>query len=528
MPALLAVAVAAWWGVLSTGFVWDDQALVLRNTMTGDLSNLPHFFMMDLWDSAEVGEEVSGYYRPLMLVSLAVDRALWGLSPAGHHLHSLVWHLLAMAGGYRLLRPLLGWQGATLAVALFGLHPIQSEAVVWVAARNDPMAAALGLWSLALLNRADVGVAGRVGAAVLALLAGLSKESVVLLPLLLLLLDLVQARRPELRRHAPLLLGIFGTLALRVLAGVGGATWPEPIGWRLLAARSPELMVLLGRLIVAPWPLSTGYALEWMDRIPAAQRWFGLGGLAALGFIAWRGARLRGRLAWMGPLWLSITLGPVLVPLADKGLFGERYLYLGMLGVGVAVSLALRAPLHGGALLLLPCLVLIQLRLPDWKAERTLWQSAHAHFPSPYTSSGLAHTYRTAGEDEPALQLFVASLDDPLPDVTVCPQVVGTALHQGRPALAAQLASWAQSRGCSGPAFAGQAASAWAFTGQWSAAAEALRGVDGPPAGRLLVVATALELRAGRLDAAEAMAMETAEPEAVLSQARRMVELGAR
>ena len=123
MPALLAVAVAAWWGVLSTGFVWDDQALVLRNTMTGDLSNLPRFFMMDLWDSAEVGEEVSGYYRPLMLVSLAVDRALWGLSPAGHHLHSLVWHLLAMAGGYRLLRPLLGWQGATLAVALFGLHP---------------------------------------------------------------------------------------------------------------------------------------------------------------------------------------------------------------------------------------------------------------------------------------------------------------------------------------------------------------------------------------------------------------------
>ena len=98
------------------------------------------------------------------------------------------------------------------------------------------MAAALGLWS-ALLNRADVGVAGGVGAAVLALLAGLSKESVVLLPLLLLLLDLVQARRPGCA-DAPLLLGIFGTLALRVLAGVGGATWPEPIGWRLLAARS--------------------------------------------------------------------------------------------------------------------------------------------------------------------------------------------------------------------------------------------------------------------------------------------------
>ena len=65
--------------------------------------------------------------------------------------------------------------------------------------------------------------------------------------------------------------------------------------------------------------------------IPAAQLGIGLGGLAALGFIAWRGARC-GAVAWLGPLWLSITLGPVLVPLADKGLFGERYLYLGMLG----------------------------------------------------------------------------------------------------------------------------------------------------------------------------------------------------
>ena len=98
LPLLLLAVALAYWGIWTAGFVWDDAGLVVQNRLTGDLSNLPRFFAMDLWDGSPVDQGVSGYYRPLMLVSLALDRAIVGFEPGFYHLHSLAWHLLAVAG----------------------------------------------------------------------------------------------------------------------------------------------------------------------------------------------------------------------------------------------------------------------------------------------------------------------------------------------------------------------------------------------------------------------------------------------
>ena len=131
---LLALVGVAYVGALQAGFVWDDVPLVLRNRLTGDLANLPQFFAMDLWDGSPVDQGVSGYYRPLFLVSLAVDRALFGLSSVGAHAQSLLWHGIAVVLAFHLLRGWLGVERAFAAALVFGLHPIQSEAVIWVAA----------------------------------------------------------------------------------------------------------------------------------------------------------------------------------------------------------------------------------------------------------------------------------------------------------------------------------------------------------------------------------------------------------
>ena len=109
-------------------FVWDDKPLVQDNTLTDSLANLPLFFQVDLWDTAGgVGDAESGYYRPLMLTSLAIDRALWGLSPVGHHLHSLLWHLLACGLLAVLLRELVAPLPALVGAALFAVHPAVSR-----------------------------------------------------------------------------------------------------------------------------------------------------------------------------------------------------------------------------------------------------------------------------------------------------------------------------------------------------------------------------------------------------------------
>ena len=94
---MFAAVVGSYAALALAGFVWDDIPLVVNNTLTGEPSNLPLFFQVDLWETAGGVESASGYYRPLVLVSLALDRVLWGLSALGHHLHSLAWHVGASA-----------------------------------------------------------------------------------------------------------------------------------------------------------------------------------------------------------------------------------------------------------------------------------------------------------------------------------------------------------------------------------------------------------------------------------------------
>ena len=125
----LFVAVGLLYGALGlAGFVWDDIPLIVENRITGDLANVPLFFLEDLWASSGVsGGHASGYYRPLMLLSLAVDRALWGLSPAGHHLHSVAWHLAASGVLLVLLRRLVPPLPALLGTGVFALHPLPNK-----------------------------------------------------------------------------------------------------------------------------------------------------------------------------------------------------------------------------------------------------------------------------------------------------------------------------------------------------------------------------------------------------------------
>ena len=76
----------------SGGFVWDDHLLIVENSLTTSLSNIPQMFMTDLWGATPIPDPEPGYYRPLMLVDLAITRSLVGLNHGLHHLHNLLWH----------------------------------------------------------------------------------------------------------------------------------------------------------------------------------------------------------------------------------------------------------------------------------------------------------------------------------------------------------------------------------------------------------------------------------------------------
>ena len=360
---------------LGCGFVWDDLSLVTGNRLTGSWSNLGAVFSTDLWSGSGVQGRVSGYYRPLQVVSLMVDRSLWGLSPAGHHLSSLAWHLLAVAALLALLRQLVGAPAALLGAALFAAHPLQVETVVWISARSGSMATALSLAGLALLVPVDVGRRRALGGGALLLAAMLCKEHAVLAPVLLLLLDLAREGRVVGRwRHVAAFAAVGLALALRVAVGVGIVGPADPAGAPLVEALA-RVGGTTGWQLAVPWPLTTRRHLDWSP-FPVwmlAAGWTVVVG-GALGVLRWGGGLARAGLAFA-----VLAFAPSVLAILDQHQLGDRYLYLPMAGLGVVVAAVAdrlgRRALWAG-LLLLPALALVGSRVPDWDTDLTLDRSA--------------------------------------------------------------------------------------------------------------------------------------------------------
>ncbi len=513
LPALLGLVTLGHLGALLGGFVWDDQPLILGNRWLGNAADLPALLSKDLWAGAPVDRPSSGYFRPLLLLDYSVDVAIFGKNAVWMHLRGLLWHLLAVAGLWRLSAPRLGAAGAWVACLIFGLHPVQSEAVTWIAARNDPMAAALCLWSL-VWSRAPGGRAA-LGAGLLAAAAVASKESALLLPVLRLALARLdrEGARSALVGALPLALGGVAIVGLRLVAAVDGAGLPSAEGWALLAENGVRLPLLALGMLVQPAPGVGGWALEYLDRAPAWR--FALGGVGLLGLIALARVAPPG-LRSAAALWVVGAGAPPVLALAAKGLFGERYLYLALIGPAwLAGAAALRHPQRARTLGLIAgigCVVVLQLRALAWRDDLRLWSAADAAAPSPYSATSLGHVAYEAGELDRAQAYFIRALADPRPWLDACGPLVSTASAQGRVPLGVQLSAWGALRGCDDARFRVGQALVLAAAGRWDEVALAIAHVEEDPTGRAQVVRAALRLRAGDAQLSDLEAGWTGEP----------------
>jgi len=495
---LLFVTVALLYGALGLAdFVWDDIPLIVQNRITGDLGNWPLFFTQDLWLSSGVsGGHASGYYRPLMLLSLAVDQALWGLSPAGHHLHSVAWHLGASAVLLALLRQLVPPLPAVLGTGVFALHPLQSEAVAWVASRNDPMVTLFVLAAVLVLLPRDCGPRRLALGGLLVLAATLSKESGVMAPVLLALIDLARWRRPGgLARYAVMGLALAVWFALRQNAGVHVSELPDPGGVDLLLANLHRVVASYGQLILVPWPLSTGRTLELLSDPPARVA-LGLGGVGLLAvWQVWRGRALGAA----GLLLTGIAVLPPLIAIAGKGQLGERYLYLALVGLALGVAAALPArskwlwlalPIAAG------WTAVLHERLPQWQNALDLWASAAEHTPNGYAFTGYAHELNRAGRAHEAQEWFLKAVHDPPPMEDACANVLRGPLALGEPETALANARLLKGKGCAAtPDFMGVLAEVFARNCLWDEVAGVIGKAEGDVAGRSVVLMGALALQ---------------------------------
>ncbi len=381
---------AAWWCLvpliaafaiylpsLANEFLFDDIHIVVRNPVVcGPSLDVGRIFGSDYW--ADLRPNENSAYRPLTILLHAVTCQVAGAEPAIHRALSLLFHGLNAVLVFFLLRRLLGtgrreWAATVLGSVAFAVHPLNSEAVLFLSNRSDLVAATscLGVMLLALElvfrpgppGRVDrTGVAQLVGIAVVQAFGIFSKESAVAAPVLAGMVTLLawgtlpapsRGRFPWVRLGLALVAsaaainmylaarsGVLGGL----YRGAGYSALDNPLVLAPFADRARTAIEILGRyvgLFFAPTHLSADYSFA---QIMPITSWLAppfLAGaavcvaLVAVGLLCLR----RLPVVTLGVAWYLVALFPasnLAFPIGT--IMGERLTYLP--GIGLFLALA--------------------------------------------------------------------------------------------------------------------------------------------------------------------------------------------
>ncbi|MCA9580257.1 MAG: tetratricopeptide repeat protein [Myxococcales bacterium] len=385
-------------------FVWDDRNNIhdngsLHESLREALFRTEHDHIDTNLRKLEGLRPKHDSYRPVLHLSYRVGMALFGATPRAFRIHDMVLGLLNVFLVFAVVRRWLFLGGqpsefpAAVAAALFAIHPIAVEPIVYVSGRGDLLAAfgallclycALRATSLAGLG-AWTRRAGWIGGSVLALAASFfSKEVFIALPAVILLMGWsIGATRRAAIPAGVLVLALVGLFLVRIdVAGAGGA---GSAGDALM--QLPNMGFALLRAMALPLGLSIGRGL------PTASWVFGWGGLAAGGLLAlvlqWRHEpRLVPlRIAVVGTSMAFLFLGPAAVVAMIMGELPDRYAYLSLFGfvVGVVVLFGflvsevprLRILFHGSFLLWVGLLLFVNwMQVGTWRSNETLYEYA--------------------------------------------------------------------------------------------------------------------------------------------------------
>ncbi|QWV95060.1 glycosyltransferase family 39 protein [Geomonas oryzisoli] len=393
----------------------------------------------DLLTLAEVVSPGGGYYyRPLIALSFYLDYHVLAQDIRLLHLENVLIHatnavLLFLFG--RRLFPKAASVVPLAAALIFALHPVNTEAVNWIAGRTDPLAALFVLLAGLALCRGLATGRGRwtVASVALTLFGALAKETALfMIPASFLIVQAWISQHPQrsdsARRQRIVLAAASLALSLlfaflfsyRALShGNSVATLmqghrPDLFGSVLVLLKSAGFYV---KKMLFPWPLNIA--------IDSVSAWYLVPALAAL-LLLWRSPKT-------SP-WLAMTCTGFmfLMPPLAVALFGvawtpvaERYLYIPSLffSLGGAGWFFSSAASLGKQRLAAPVLVSVLVilafgtwqRISVWRDNIALYRDAVAQSPDfAMLHNTLAVLYAKGGRiDEAHRELNLASSLEP-------------------------------------------------------------------------------------------------------------------
>ncbi len=419
-------------------FVYDDKEFIVDNKAIRSLKNIPGYFVSAQYFSAK-GEFY--IYRPIVTLTFALDYKLWKMNPAGYHILNTLFHILAGVMVFFVLRLLIKKDLPALVGGLvFIAHPVQTEAVSWIAGRGNTICLFLCLLSfyyyIRYRDRLNVKQSGDYRLSViLYAVALLTKEMAICFPLIIIAYDyvmypgnwskLIYRKKWDfslLKEYIPFFLLSAGYLVLRY-AAIGRVSQQSYWGGGIVPTilTMSKVFVHYARLLVLPVNLCVDYDIPVSMTILEPFVIFSFlfaAGLLLLSFKAHRYSKL----ATFGIFWFIIALLPVsnIVPL--QALIAERFLYMPSVGFcmlcAVIVSKSARFAKTEKAVYILVAVmvvlysVLTVFRNADWRSDFTLWsKTLESRDKSFRALTSLGIHYSDKEEYDKAIRYYKESLE---------------------------------------------------------------------------------------------------------------------
>lgn len=328
------------------------------------------------------------------------ERQPWAYHSTNVFIHTgtaiLIFFLFFRILRLRSIEPRRSYLCAGVAATLFLIHPLQTEAVAYIAGRSELVA---GLFVAAALvvycNPSLIQVSWRTSLLVLFFYgcAVLSKEHAVVLPVILLAVDLFLRERsirqtlqlgrrlyyPILAAGALAIAGVFALLTRSTSAGFN-----VEFKWYEYLFTQFRVWLLYLKLAILPVGQNADYDLP-VSRSLDSSLW-ALLGLIGIAVAAWR-YRNRFPIAFFGILSFAILLAPTSSVIPIQDLAAERRMYLPLAGLLIVLLEALsrtrlntRATVAVSAVLVI-CSALTYDRSKVWSSDIAFWSDTVAQSP---------------------------------------------------------------------------------------------------------------------------------------------------
>ena len=351
----------------------------------------------------------TGHWHPLTWLSLMLDWQLFGAHAWGHHLVGLALHAAVAAMVFLWLEECTGdWLRAAIVAALFAVHPMRVESVVWASERKDVLSALFFVAACWAHTRR-----ARTAVTAFTALSLLCKPMAVTMPLVLLLLDRWPLERKErltalVFEKAPLFVLSAGASVMAMIAQTAGGAVGQHTRTSAVLAQAAVNPLLYLKLTLWPAHLIPLYPLPEV----APSLWAAMAALALLALLT-AAAFFAGKAVSTGWAWFLVTLLPV-VGLVQVGWqsVADRYMYLPHIGLFLAFVWAVPRwrPAYAAALAgFLGGLAWVQTGY--WKSTEALF--AHVREVSPDNALGnieAGDEALRAGRLDEAARSFMAAL----------------------------------------------------------------------------------------------------------------------